>query len=149
MCVTACLVTPHPYDHRLNFYFSYVSLDGPARGGVGLPAGIGPRSPPTTSLNRSRRSVVVTLTHVVTTASGMNTPPISLREFFVGTTSKPQSPPPQHLLCGGYPQPNMSILPLSGYRPSSRCNLTGVGGLILRQSSVTTLPTSIAAWVRS
>ena len=55
---------------------------------MGLPPGIGPHSPPKNSPNQYRRGVVVALTHVGTTDSGLSTPPASMRELSIGTPSK-------------------------------------------------------------
>ena len=56
--------------------------------GRDLKTGMGPHSPPKTSPNLSGRGVVVALTHVSTTISGLSMPPVSLQVFPGGGTNQ-------------------------------------------------------------
>ena len=97
--------------------------------------------------NNSRRDVVVSLTCVGNTASGMITTRVSLKALTGKTPSKPQSNPLQPMLCGGYPTLTTVALPLSGYGPCSGCDLDGGDDLLSHKSAINNQLTSIVAWV--
>ena len=151
-------VLTHLYDPRINlslgwfliinFQMGRCDLRRASQGGMGLPDGIGMHINPAPSPNKSGRDVVVSLTHVGTTASGMSRSPVSLKAFPRETPSKPHYTPPQPLLCGGYPSPETVVLSLSWCGPLSGCDPAGDGDLILRQPAAKTQPTSIVSWVR-
>ena len=113
------------------------------KGGVVLPAGTGPHSPPTTYPNNSGRNVVVALTHVSTTDSGLITPPTSMKALPGENTSNTQSPPPKPLVCVGYPPSKTFVLTLSGSVTHLNCGLIGSSGSLLHQSAVKTQTASI------
>ena len=117
------------------------------QGVMGLPASTGPCSPPKPSPNQSGRDVVVSLTCVGNTASGMITTRVSLKALTGKTPSKPQSNPLQPMLCGGYPTLTTVALPLSGYGPCSGCDLDGGDDLLSHKSAINNQLTSIVAWV--
>ena len=103
---------------------------------MGLTAGIGTYSPLKISQKDSGRDVVVVLTCVGTTTSGLITPPISIKEFPGETPSNTQSLPPRPLLSDGYPLPKNFVLPLSGYGPRYSCDQAGRGDIL---SSISTI----------
>ena len=63
-------------------------------GGVGLPAGIGPCSPPEPSQDKPERGVVFALKRVGTISSVLSTPPVILKAFPGENTSNTQPTPP-------------------------------------------------------
>ena len=102
------------------------------QGGMGITACTGLCSYPTPSPNHSGRDVVVDLTHVGTTVSGMSTPLVILKVLPWETPSKNKSPPLRPLICGRYPPKNNFVLPLSGWGLRYGCDLAGGGDMFLR-----------------
>ena len=66
-----------------------MSLDGPDKGEMGLPAVTGLRIVLSTSPNKSGRGVVVALMSDGTTTSGTSTPPVGLQVFLRQFQSSP------------------------------------------------------------
>ena len=110
-----------------------MSLDGPDKGEMGLPAVTGLRIVLSTSPNKSGRGVVVALMHVGTNVSGLSIPPVIMKAFPGGAPIKSQYPPHRPMVCDRYPYPKIFVMPLSGCGPHSGCDLAGGGGLISRQ----------------
>ena len=107
--------------------------------GMGIPIDIGPHIPLTPSPNQFGRGLEVVLMHICTTASGLSTTPLSLRDFPGGNPGNTQSPPPPTLLCSGYPMPKNVVLPLLGCGTNSGCDPDGGDGLITCQSTIMAL----------
>ena len=101
-CSSSDVWPPHQFIpwlvscHQCQMVWLELVQDG--QGWVGLLSGTGSLSPSTPSTNQSSIDLVVSLMRVSTTASGLSTILVGLREFLGETPINPQYPPPLPLV---------------------------------------------------